>query len=293
MKQRPILVATIGYIIGILWGLYFKISMVLFYILIFATYYILIKPLKNKKKATFKLVSIKRYKRYLKLFIDKKAFLILISFSIISNTIVLNQNAKYQNTYSDGENIEITGIVISQKVEKQYYNQYKIQTIENQKFNIYIQVPKDAQELEYGDKIIIKGKFLKPEIQRNYKGYDDSKYLKTLKIIGRIKTSKITIESKKQINFIKFQANKINMKIKEMIDNTFDNQKAAILKGLLLGDKQDLEEQIIENFEILNISHVLAISGMHIEYIIIGIQMILKNLIGKRKTKVFTIKLFD
>ena len=41
--KRPILIAVIGYIIGIIVGLYFKISIVPFYIPIIATY------IKNKK----------------------------------------------------------------------------------------------------------------------------------------------------------------------------------------------------------------------------------------------------
>ena len=289
MKQRPILVAVIGYIMGIIWGLYFKFSIVPFYILICATYYLFSKTLKTKKKRKFNLLSYKHYSRYLKLFINKKVVLILISFSIISNTIILIQNKKYENTYQDNQNIKITGVIISQKTEKQYYDLYEIKTLQNGNFNMYIQVAKNVKKLEYGDKITLQGEFIKPSSQRNYKGYDDSKYLKTLKIIGRIKVNSIKIEAKNQVNFIFQQANKINEKIKTTISKTFDTEKSAILNGLLLGDKQNIEEKIRENFQTLNISHVLAISGMHIGYIIVGIQILLKNLIGKRKTKIVTI----
>ena len=136
MKQRPILVAIIGYIIGILWGLYFKFSIVPFYILIIAMYFIFRKPQKK-----FKLISISRYIRYFKLIVDEKAILILIIFSMISNTIISYQNNQYENIYKDGQNIKIEGIVNSQKTEKQYYNLYQIKLI-NSNFNMYIQVSK-------------------------------------------------------------------------------------------------------------------------------------------------------
>ena len=83
MKQRPILVVTIGYIIGILWGLYFKISIVLYYILSYATYYLIKKIYKNKSKRKFKLLSFSRYKKYLKLIITNQVVMILIISSII------------------------------------------------------------------------------------------------------------------------------------------------------------------------------------------------------------------
>ena len=174
MKERPILVATIGYIIGILWGLYLKTGIIPFYILIFAIYNILkfIKNFKHQKR--FKLISFSRYSRYIKLIINKKAILILIIFSVISNVIINFQEKRYEK-YEDGENLQITGIVKSKKIEKQYYDLYKIN-------NFYVQIEKNKVELEYGDKVVINGEYQKPDKQRNFGGYDDSTYLKTQKI---------------------------------------------------------------------------------------------------------------
>lgn len=287
MIKRPILVAVIGYIIGILWGLYLKFSIVLFYILTFATYYIYIVFFKNKKKNKFRLLSFNRYIRYLKLVINKATIIIIVLFSIISNAIVYYQNNKYKTTYQDGENIEIIGVVASSKIEKQYYNLY-IAKILNSQFNIYIQVNK-KEELEYGDKIIIKGKYSGPSEQRNYNGYDESEYLKTKKIIGRLRANNIELIAKNQINIILRLANRAKLSIKEKIDKIFEGKNSAMLKGLLLGDKQEIEDDVREKFQTLNISHILAISGMHIGYIIIGIQLLLKKIIGKKNTKIATI----
>ena len=62
--KRPILIATIGYIIGIIVGLYFKINIVSFYIPLIAIYFI--NKFYNKKTTNkFKLLSIKRYLKYI------------------------------------------------------------------------------------------------------------------------------------------------------------------------------------------------------------------------------------
>lgn len=289
MKQRPILVAVIGYMIGILWGLYFQSSIVLYYIPIAVTYEILKRVFRIHKNHKFKLLSFRRYKKYLKLMIHSKAIFILIIFSIISNTIVLIQNKRYEQAFQDNENIQVIGIVTSQKVEKPYYDLYQVKLLDSKHFNLYIQVNKKFGELEYGDKVQLQGEYKKPSKQRNYGGYDDKQYLKTLKIVGRMKVNQVEIIGKKQLNSILQLANQVNLKIKEKIDKTLEEEKASILKGLLLGETSGIEEEVRENFQISNISHVLAISGMHITYIIVGLQILLKGLIGKRKTKIITI----
>lgn len=289
MKQRPILVAVIGYIIGILWGLYFRFSIVLFYIPILAIYFIYQKYFKIPKKRQFKLLSWNRYNRYLKLIINRKVIFILFMFSIFSNSIVLSQNNSYENCYQEGEQLQTIGIVVSQKQEKQYYNLYQIKILNSNHLNMYIQVQKNQKNLEYGDKVKLQGEYQEPSEQRNYGGYHDKQYLKTLKIVGRIKVNQIEVIEKEQLNPIVLIANKIKLKIKEGIETSFEKEKASLLKGLLLGETGEIPEESKEDFRISNISHVLAISGMHISYLIVGVQFILKRMLGKKKIKVLTI----
>ena len=119
-------------------------------------------------------------------------------------------------------------------------------------------------------------------------GYDDEQYLKTLKIIGRVKVSQIEVMGKKQLNPILQLANQAKLEIETKIDENFHEDKASILKGLLLGETSEIQAEIKEDFQASNISHVLAISGMHISYIIIGLQLLLKKAMGKNRTKIFT-----
>ncbi len=283
MKQRPILVAVIGYVIGILGGLYFSVGMVLCYILLLAIYF------KKSRKRKFKLLSIHRYSRYLKLIFDKKVVFILSIFSLISCGVVLYQNQQYENAYQEGEELQIVGIVVSQKIEKQYYDLYQIKLLGSKPFHLYIQVNKKSKELAYGDKVQVQGTYKKPAKQRNYGGYDDEQYLKTLKIVGRMKVKQIKILANNQLNPIKQLANTVNVKMKERIEKNLDENKAGIVKGLLLGDTTQIDEEVKEKFQISNISHILAISGMHVAYIALGIQALGKRCLGKKKAKIITI----
>ena len=91
----------------------------------------------------------------------------------------------YDNLYKGIENLEVTGIVVSNKVEKEYYNRYKIKVLDGKFKNTYLYI-NSKEELEYGDNIDVNGEFIEPSKARNYKGFDYKEYLKTLKIYGTI-----------------------------------------------------------------------------------------------------------
>lgn len=296
MKERPLLVVVIGYIIGILWGLYINLSIVLLYIFI-ATIYIILKN--------------ERYFRYLKIIFNRKSIFLIIIVSLISNFIVVFQKDKYDNFYNDGEQMNLVATVVGNKEEKEYKDTYKIridsinelyETTENAKNNknlkskdyknhclILSVKKKDKTNLKYGDKIKVKGEFIKPMTARNYGGFDYSTYLKSIKVYGTLKAENIEILSKKNCNPIMVLSNNVNVKIHENVNEMMPEKYASIFTGLILGDTTKIEKEVKENFKIANISHILAISGMHITYIIIGIEMLLKPLLGKRKMRIVTV----
>ena len=311
--RRPILIAMIGYIIGILVGLYLKISIVTFCFLVIAIYKIKqiykvkkdkieeennIKSRKNKKvkgnktRKKLKLLSLKRYIRYLRIYINSKIiFLILIS-SIISNSIIIIQNKKYEQIYNSlekQEKINLVGVVVSNKEEKKFNNKYKIQTkYNNTKIRLYIMVKKDIQ-LKYGDKIEFTGEYIRPEKRRNYKGFDYSNYLKQLKIYGTMKITNVKVIEERKANPIFQISNEIKTKIISNTKEALDEETSAILLGLILGNKDDIDENIEENFRSAGMAHILAVSGMHVTYVILGLSLIMKKILGKRKNYIFCI----
>ena len=148
---------------------------------------------------------------------------------------------------------------------------------------------KKQSKLQYGDEIELKGEYIEPQTARNKGGFNYKQYLKTLKIYGTINVEKVSILEKNRINPILKILNDIHMKIGETIEKFLEEKQSGILKGILLGDSKQIEEEIQEDFRISNISHVLAVSGMHVNYIILGMNFLLKPLFGKRRTRKITI----
>lgn len=283
--KRPILVAIIGYIIGIIWGIYNNKSISLFWFAIIAIYYFTKNIFRSKNK--FKILSIKRYFRYIKLYINKKNLILIILMSLISNITVNYYNKKYDNIYQNMEKINTVAIVESNKIEKEYNNIYKIK-IEKTNIYLYAYVNKNI-EIEYGDKVYLKGEYKKPSTQRNYKGFDYSKYLKGKKIYGTIKCNEVKKIKSNNKNVVFKYSNKIHNILKDKISKNMSDETKDIFLGIILGETKNIDENTIENFRTSSMSHILAISGMHISYIILGVSIGLKKLVGYRKSKYITI----
>ncbi len=293
--KRPIVVIAIGYSIGIIWGLYFHFSIVLLYILIAFLYLVKKflfmsrkdKPANENKK--FQLFSIKRYVRYIKLFLTKPVIFFIIISSIISNTIFIFQENRYDQLYEE-KAIKVEAIIISNKQEREYKNRYKVKvlTVDNsteyQSTQIYVDVKKEV-EFQYGDKVILEGEFQNGSEARNTGGFDYQLYLKSISIYGTLNVNKYQVVSSNNLTILEKGMNDVKLAINQKIEGALNEEEQQIVKGLLLGNTTVLEEDLQEQFQIANISHVLAVSGMHVVYIIMGIEILFKKWLGKRKVK--------
>lgn len=274
----------IAYILGIIWGIYVK-NIVPLFILIIAI--MLIKKIKKFKNLN----------KYIKILIpNKKLILILITFTISFTYISVLEKSfktKYKNIK---EEIKVEAIVISNVKEKEYKDEYiiKVKTINsNKKYNnthLKLSIKNNKNKLEYGDKIIFTGEFEEPEIQRNYGGFDYKQYLKTGKIYGLVITNKIEKIEKGKYNKLLILINKINQKIVDNSNKILEKEEANLLTGILIGNKDNLSKDIQESFRNSNLSHMLAVSGAHVTYVILGITFILKkSKTNKRISKIITI----
>ena len=255
--KRLICIASIGYILGIILRLYFS-SITFFIALVFII--LLIKK-------------------------DKK-IIILLLFVILSFIYV----DILENEYNRIENkqIEEKAVIISDIQEKEYKYIYEAKFLKNNK-KVLISIKKSQQidKINYGDLIYLEGKLEIPKIATNYKGFNYRQYLKTQKIQGIVIADNVKILKAKYKNNLIYQMQK---KIKAIIKEKLPSETGDLLLAILLGDKKDLSEQIQINFKNSNLSHMLAVSGAHVSYIIIGLTYITQNsIMGKRKARVFCI----
>lgn len=278
--QKPILIVTLGYIIGIIMGLYCKISIALLYPIVIIIY-LYIKKHNNIIK-------------YARIFNIKNIIIVIMISAFISNTIVLNLNNRYNKKYENITKANFIATIVSDKYEKEYGVQYKIkvQSVENNKTfnNTYLLLnTNDKNNLQYGDKISFLGEYKSPQEQRNYGGFSYKEYLKSSGIYGNVNTKSVT-KIKQEVNHIEKIASNIRVFIKKNVRNNIqDKDKQKLILGILLGDNE-LSDEIKQNFIASGLSHILAVSGMHVSFVILGITLILEKLKTPKKiTNFFTI----
>lgn len=149
------------------------------------------------------------------------------------------------------------------------------------------------KKLEFGTQIKLAGEYTAPEGQRNFKGYSYKEYLMTKEIYGTVKienSNDVETIKKNQSNFFEKMINNVSNLLKRKVEILLPENSASLLKGILLGDCTDISSEVKENFKECNLSHMLAVSGAHLSYLIIGINLILsKKIFGKRACKIITI----
>ena len=245
LKQRPIIIITIIYIIGILWGIYLKINIYPFCIVLFILnnfiriYNKVFINLKNKCINNF--ISEIYYKN---IFIN----ICIITF-LISNIVINYKENSFKNLYKDIEDIKGIGVIVNINKESQYYNNYIIKVKNINKINklvnthIILKIKKSNKTIQknnykYGDLIYFSGANENIAIQRNYKGYDYSQYLRTQNIYGVCKSDNTNVKLIKEnsLSVVNMCINNLRNKVKSNLYQLLPKETVGIATALLIGD---------------------------------------------------------
>ena len=184
------------------------------------------------------------------------------------------------------EEITLQALVVSDGTEKEYKYTYTIEvnTINGKKLEKSIQLILDIKKNKiknkcpkFGDVVEITGVYEEPNIARNYKGFDYKQYLKSKNIYGTIDCVQYEIIANNKINIISNIINYVQNNIKENMSNILDEEQGALCIGILIGDRENISDITEDNFKKSNLTHMLAVSGSHITYIIVALTTLLSK----------------
>lgn len=290
-------IIVIAWIIGIIMGLYLQISIASF--VLFISLILLIFIIFEKKILKFiKSKKIKAYYSVLNVHIKILIFLVIliVAFAQIKYYEGIFEN-KYKNIKEDDE-ISIIGTIVSDPQEKEYKTKYilKIDTINSDKkyknTKVILYTKKEKETLKYGDKIELVGNFKLAQERRNPGGFDYRFYLKTKKIYGIVTTKNTKKLKENNANIISMIANKTANVIKNQSKKLLKNREACLLIGLLIGDTDEIDEETKEDFRNSNLTHMLAVSGLHVSYVLLGVNYIITKVkIHKKLSKIIVMLL--
>ena len=177
--------------------------------------------------------------------------------------------------------------------EREHKNVYKLKiecingSTEHENMYVYVET---KNKLKYGNQISLKGEYTMPTGQRNYGGFDYREYLKTKKIYGTVEAyTDLKCIKQHNINFVFYNINNISKKIQSNIKNILSEDTQGLFLGILIGYTDEISDETREQFSDSNLSHILAISGAHVSYIIICFTYLLKKVnINKKWSQIIT-----
>lgn len=129
--------------------------------------------------------------------------------------------------------------------------------------------------VSYGDYIYVYGVFKKPKENGNFNLFNYKRYLLSNKINYVVTASKITI-IKKNDNVFYTLKNNLLKKIESA------NRSKGYILAFLYADKSLIEKDIYTKYQKIGVSHLFAVSGMHVSLISIVLLKLL-NKIKERK----------
>lgn len=283
----------IAVILGIFGGIYNSPIFFIIVILIGISIYILLAIFK-KKIFNYNL-DLKMISKYI-----LKNIIIIIVIMLLMFLKIQNKEKQINDIYEidkKSKNGEYIVSIIDKKKGKNkstYTVIFKdINRIKNIRINGKIHVKKD---LELGKDYIVKGKLEKYNNERNYMGfnqrlymYSRSNYFKIIEHNEKIEEYKKGVKDFFDIyndisKIILSNISKYRIKHREILEKYVRNK--YLLEGIIVGDIDNVDENIKENFKDINSYHLLAISGSHMAYLMVIIEFMVKRIkIRKRKYK--------
>ena len=150
---------------------------------------------------------------------------------------------------------------------------------------------KPSVSFRYGDEISAIGFLQKPKGRRNPGGFNYREYLGRKNIYGILKilpATEIKTTRRNQGNFflreIVYPARRFMIKI---IDQTTFGSNRSILHALIVGEKGTISPEVRDSFAKAGVIHVLAVSGLHVGFVLIIFMTIFGLLRIPYETRVF------
>lgn len=149
------------------------------------------------------------------------------------------------------------------------------------KYLCYIQSAEGA-DLKIGQQILLKGDYVSWELPTNPGQFDSGKYYCSQGILGQFKKCKIL---KQGTEYSAFQEGMWNVRkdIQQLLIQELGEDDGALISAMLLGEKSELDEEDKNLYQRNGISHILAISGLHLTLLGMGAFRILKIICGNNR----------
>ncbi|MEZ7500011.1 ComEC/Rec2 family competence protein [Flavobacterium sp. Arc3] len=273
--QFPLTRITIAFVLGILIAFYTKPAPAILFglltvaLLFFAaSYFLQKKVLKNT------------------LFFGLTTY--LLSFFIGAATLIAHTDSYQKSNYTHERGVfekpQLLSLVIREKLKGTNTNDRYIAILnqigtKNYSGKILLNIHRDSvyHTLETGTIVSIKGILYKNKLPNNPNQFDYGEYLSKKQIYAQLYTdSGQIINSAELKKDVWYYASKIRTTIIHNLEkNNFQKKELNVAIALILGQKQDISPDILQDYQYAGAIHILSVSGLHVGFLLLFLTFIL------------------
>lgn len=281
--QFPLTRVVIGFVLGILFAYYAKLSISMGLTII-------------SMCALLFIISYLAQKNSLKKGVYFGLSTFFLSFSIGSISLITHNESHQEKHYTHNpsyfESENLIAVTIQEKIKSTTKNDRYIATVSTINDTIIsgkilLNFPKEIskKELETGAQLLIKGRLIKNKLPFNPNQFDYGKYLENKQIF-----SQLYLNSKNYLvsPIIYKDLNYYTAKLRSTIINNleqahFNSKELNVAVALILGQKQDISREVMQDYQFAGAIHILSVSGLHIGFILLFLNFILKPIPNTKK----------
>lgn len=142
------------------------------------------------------------------------------------------------------------------------------------------------EDLKIGQRILLEATYTPWESPSNEGQFDSAKYYISQGILGQFRKGKISRVGA-DYNILQEKMWLLRQNMQEILQQQLGEREGGLIGAMLLGEKSDLNQEDKSLYQRNGISHILAISGLHLSLLGMGIyKVLLKILPGKKMAAV-------
>lgn len=173
----------------------------------------------------------------------------------------------------------------------------------SEKFKVYLTIQHEeelllAAEWKRGMSVEIQGEMNTPASKSNEGGFDYLDYLKynhihwLLKAKGVNSLQEVSAISGSSLFRLLAVVDELRIRLASPLDKLFSKEQSGYLKGLILGIRQELDPEQFRQFSTIGLTHILAISGLHVAVFMYIVTAILRLLRFSKEKIIYALLFF-
>ncbi len=227
-----------------------------------------------------------------------------LSFCLGSLTQFAHTDSYQESNYTHNnivfEKPQLISLHIKEKLKNSiYYDRYiaEINHIGTKKYSgkIIVNFTKDSlkNSLVSGSSLYVFGKLYKNKAPNNPNQFDYSNYLAQKQIYAQLYSDTQNLQNSTEYKKdIWYYTSKLRSTIIHNLEKThFKKEELNVALALILGQKQDISPEIMQEYQYAGAIHILSVSGLHIGLILLFVNFILKPIPNTRKGSILKLML--